>query len=62
MKGRHDWDDVASDGFAAIFRAAEGPMSPVPGFLKEMNGSKDCQMKRVRSGHDERASNEGHGP
>jgi hypothetical protein len=31
----HDWGDVARDGFAAIFRAAEETMSPVPGFSKK---------------------------
>jgi hypothetical protein len=57
----HDWGDVASDRFAAIFRAAEGTLRPGSGFAKA-NESKDCQMKRARSDHDESASNEGRNP
>jgi hypothetical protein len=57
----HDWGDVASDGFAAIFRAAEETMPPVP-VSQKLNESKDCQMKRARSDHDGSASNEGRDP
>jgi hypothetical protein len=57
----HDRGDVASDGLAAIFRETEGAWSVASGSgpMKAGNGSKDCQMKRVRCGHDVRASNEG---
>jgi hypothetical protein len=55
----HDWDDVASDGFAAIFRTAEED-GPIWFQVREgADGSKDCQMKRVRNDHDAKASNEG---
>jgi hypothetical protein len=57
----HDWGDVASDALAAIFRRAEEGSRPVPVY-EGANESKDCQMKRVRSDHDARASNEGHSP
>jgi hypothetical protein len=54
----HDRGDVASGGCAAIFRAAEERMRPVP-VSQKINESKDCQMKRERTDHDEGASNEG---
>jgi len=57
----HDRDDVASGGCAAIFRAAEERMWPVP-VSQKPNESKDCQMKHERSDHDESASNEGLDP
>jgi hypothetical protein len=44
-----------------FFRAAEEDTLSGSGFAKASE-SKDCQMNRVRSDHDESASNEGHGP
>jgi hypothetical protein len=55
----HDRGDVASGGCAAIFRAAE---EKIVRFRKKLNESKDCQMKRARTDHDEGASNEGRNP
>jgi hypothetical protein len=45
----HDWGDVASDGFAAIFRAAEETMRPVPVSQKterEQGLSNEARAKR----------------
>jgi AraC-like DNA-binding protein len=54
----HDWDTVASDAFAAIFRGGE--RAPRVRFqFRTDDDSKDCQMQRARSGHDARASKEG---
>jgi hypothetical protein len=57
----HDWGGVASDGLPAIFRRAEATIGSGSGWNKA-NERKDYQMKRARSDHDGRASNEGHGP
>jgi hypothetical protein len=43
-----------------FFRAAEEDTLSGSGFAQAKE-SKDCQMKRVRSDHDESASNEGRG-
>jgi hypothetical protein len=45
----HDWSDVASDGFDAIFRAAEEKIRPVPVSQKaerEQGLSNEARAKR----------------
>jgi hypothetical protein len=50
----HDWADVASNALVDIFASKyPGPAWP------DINNSKECQMKRLRSDHDALASNEG---
>jgi hypothetical protein len=53
-RSMHDWGDVASDALVDIFAS----MRPDPA-RRDVNNSKDCQMKRMRSGHDAPASNQG---
>jgi hypothetical protein len=53
----HDLDEVASNALVDIF-ASKRPDPTWP----DVNNSKDCQMKRMRSGHDAPASCEGCGP
>jgi hypothetical protein len=61
----HDWVDVASDTFAAIFRVAEEARrirfhwQTRIGSAKARDESKDYQTRRARSDHDRSASNEG---
>jgi hypothetical protein len=47
-RSMHDWDDVASNGFAAIFRAAEETMRPVPvrNSEREQGLSNEARPKR----------------
>jgi hypothetical protein len=53
----HDWGEVATDALVDIF--ASKRRDPA---WRNVNESKDCQMKLLRSGHDALASNEGCGP
>jgi AraC family transcriptional regulator len=57
----HDWDEVASDGLAAIFSGTEAAASSFVWFQfrEAPNESKDCQTARAPDDHNARASNEG---
>jgi hypothetical protein len=55
----HDWTDVASDAFAAIFHEAEGRLILLVRFqFRQTDESKDDQMKLVQNGYCQGASNE----